>query len=57
VTMGLTGGNVAVSVAFGLLSNFIYLLFAKYFNEECSTHIDPPAVAIELVTLILGFVF
>jgi len=57
VTMGLTGGNVVVSVAFGLLSNFIYLLFAKYFNEECSTHIDPPAVAIELVTLILGFVF
>lgn len=57
VTMGLTGGNIVVSVAFALLANVIYLLFAKFFNEECSTHIDPPAVGIELVTLILGIVF
>lgn len=57
VTMGLTGGNVVLSVAFALLSNVIYLLFAKYFNEECSTHIDPPAVAIEIVTLALGLLF
>jgi hypothetical protein len=57
VTMGLTGGNIVVSVAFALLANVIYLLFAKYFNEECSTHIDPPAVGIEVVTLILGIIF
>ena len=36
VTMGLTGGNVVLSVAFALLSNVIYLLFAKYFNEVSS---------------------
>lgn len=57
VIMGLTGGNVVLSVAFALLPNVIYLLFAKYFNEECSTHIDPPAVAIEIVTLALGLLF
>lgn len=57
VTMGLTNGSIVISVAFALLSNVIFLLFAKYFNEECSTHIDPPAVGIELTTLILGLIF
>jgi hypothetical protein len=57
VAMGLTGGNVAVSVAFGMFANMIYLLFAKYFNENCSTHVDPPAVAIEVTTLVMGLIF
>ena len=51
--MAATGGNVVVSVLFGMLSNLIYLLFARYFNERCDTHIDPPAVAIEICSLIL----
>ena len=51
--MAATGANVALSIAFGMLSNLIYLLFARYFNENCDTHIDPPAVAIEICSLIL----
>ena len=51
--MAATGGNVVVSVLFGMLSNLIYLLFARYFNERCDTHLDPPAVAIEICSLIL----
>ena len=51
--MGATGGNVVVSVLFGLLANVIYLLFARYCNENCDTHIDPPAVAIAACSLIL----
>lgn len=57
VSMGLTGGNVLISVLFGVLSNLVYLLFAKYFNEDCSTHIDPPAVGIEVTTFILGLLY
>ena len=51
--MAATGGNVVASMCFGLLANVIYLLFARYCNENCDTHIDPPAVAIEVVSLIL----
>ncbi len=51
--MGATGGNVVVSVLFGMLANLIYLLFARYCNENCDTHIDPPAVAIAACSLIL----
>ena len=51
--MAATGGNVVASVLFGLLSNLIYLLFARYCNENCDTHIDPPAVAIAACSLIL----
>ena len=51
--MGATGGNVVVSVLFGMLANVIYLLFARYCNENCDTHIDPPAVAIAACSLIL----
>lgn len=54
---GTHGGNVVLSVAFALLPNVIYLLFARYFNEEFSTHIDPLAVAIELAALALGRLF
>lgn len=51
--MAATGGNVVASVLFGMLSNLIYLLFARYCNERCDTHIDPPAVAILICSLIL----
>ena len=51
--MAATGANVIVSALFGILANLIYLLFARYFNEECDTHIDPPAVAIAICSLIL----
>jgi hypothetical protein len=55
--MAATGANVGISIAFGMLSNLIYLLFARYFNEDCGTHIDPPAVAIAICSLILTLCF
>ncbi len=55
--MAATGGNVVLSAGFGMLANLIYLLFARYFNENCDTHIDPPAVAIEICSLILWTCF
>lgn len=55
--LALTGGSIPVACLFGLISNHIYLLFAKYFNENCSTHIDPPAVGIAVATLLLNVIF
>lgn len=55
--LGLTGGNIVIAVLFGLVSNVIYLLTAKYFNEQCSTHVDAPAVAIFVTSLLLNLIF
>ena len=57
VTLGLTGGNMILAILFGLLANTIYLVFSKYFNEDCSTHIDGPAVGIAVTTLLLNIIF
>ena len=57
VTLGLTGGNVALAILFGCLTNIVYLLVAKYFNEDCSTHVDGPAVAIFLSSMVLNLIF
>ena len=57
VTLGLTGGNMILAVVFGLIANTIYLVFSKYFNEDCSTHIDGPAVGIAVTTLLLNTIF
>lgn len=57
VTLGLTGGNIVLAVLFGWIANMLYLVFSKYFNEDCSTHIDGPAVAIAVTTLVLNLVF
>lgn len=57
VTLGLTGGNMILAVVFGLIANTIYLVFSKYFNEDCSTHIDGPAVGIAATTLLLNIIF
>ena len=57
VTLGLTGGNMILAIAFGVLANTIYLVFSKYFNEDCSTHIDGPAVGIAVTTLLLNIIF
>ena len=55
--MAASGGDVLFSVVWGLIANVIYLLFARYCNEDCDTHIDPPAVAIELCSLVLFIVW
>lgn len=51
--MAATGGNVVLATIFGMIANLIYLLFARYCNENCDTHIDPPAVAIAIMSFIL----
>lgn len=55
--LAVTGGNIIVAVIFALIANHSYLLFAKYFNEDCSTHLDPPAVGIVVGTLLLTLIF
>ena len=57
VALGLTGGSIPIAIFFALIANHVYLLFAKYFNEDCSTHIDPPAVGIAVGTLLLNLIF
>lgn len=49
--------RVFYGVMFGLLAQVIFFLFAAVFNTDCSTHIDPPAVAIGICSLILFTVF
>jgi hypothetical protein len=55
--LAVTGGNIAIAIVFATLANHIYLVFAKYFNEDCSTHIDPPAVGIFVGSLLLNLIF
>ncbi len=55
--LAVTGGNIALAVLFGTISNVIYLLCAKYLNEDCSTHIDAPAIGIAVTTLLLNLIF
>lgn len=55
--LALTGGNLIISCIFALISNHIYLVTAKYLNEDCSTHIDGPAIGIVVATLLLNLIF
>lgn len=55
--LALTGGNIAMAVIIALIANHVYLVFAKYFNEDCSTHIDPPAVGIVVGSLLANLIF
>ena len=57
VALGLTGGSIPLAIVFALIANHTYLVFAKYFNDNCSTHIDPPAVGIAVGTLLLNLIF
>ncbi|MGN1182581.1 MAG: hypothetical protein ACI4SR_06185 [Faecalibacillus sp.] len=49
-------GSMLLAVLFGLLAHFIGLIFGMIFNTDCGTHVDPPAIAIALLSFIL-FVF
>lgn len=49
-------GNMVIAVIFGLMAHLIGLIFGMIFNSDCGTHVDPPAVAIALLSFIL-FVF
>lgn len=52
-------GNIliAVAIVFGVIAHFIGLLFGMVFNTDCGTHVDPPAVAIAICSLILFTLF
>jgi len=45
--------NIFIAIACGILAQIIFLLFVKVFNTDCGTHIDPPAVAIGFMSLII----
>lgn len=46
-------GNIVIAVIFGLIAHIIGLVFGMIFNSDCGTHVDPPAVAIALLSFIL----
>lgn len=48
--------NILIAVLFGILSQLIFTLFGTRFNVDCGTHIDPPAVAIGILSFII-FIF
>lgn len=50
-------GNILIAVAFGVIAHFVGLLFGMVLNTDCRTHVDPPAVAIAICSLILFTLF
>lgn len=46
-------GDIILSIIFGVLSQIVFTLFGFYFNYDCGTHIDPPAVSIALFSFII----
>lgn len=50
-------GNIFIAVIFGVISQIIFIVFGMIFNTDCGTHIDPPAVSIASLSLILFTVF
>ena len=50
-------GNILIAVAFGGIAYCIGLLFGMALNTDCGTHVDPPAVAITICSLILFTLF
>lgn len=50
-------GNILLSVIFGIIAHLIMTIFGITFNVDCGTHIDPPAVAIGSLSLIIFTLF
>lgn len=50
-------GDIVLSILFGLLSHLLFTVFGIFFNVDCGTHIDPPAVAIGLFSYIIFLSF
>lgn len=50
-------GNILISVIFGIIAHLIMTIFGITFNVDCGTHIDPPAVAIGSLSLIIFTLF
>ncbi len=50
-------GNLAIAVLFGVLGQLIMIGFSAGFNTDMKTHIDPPAVAIAICSLLIFTIF
>ena len=55
--MFVQSGDVLLSIIFGIFAHMCFTLFVKYFNIDCGTHIDPPAVVIGTLSFIIFTVF
>ncbi len=53
----LYSGNVLIAVLFGILSQFIMIVFSAGMNTDMDTHIDPPAVSIATCSLLIFTLF
>ena len=49
-------GNLLITVLFTIAAQLIFTVFGMKCNTDCDTHIDPPAIAIALLSFII-FVF
>lgn len=50
-------GSILMAIVFGVLAEIVFQIFGKIYNTDCGTHIDPPAVAIALFSLIIFTLF
>ena len=50
-------GNIAMGIIFGVISHMINYFFSEICNVECGTHVDGPAVAIAICSLVLFMFF
>lgn len=46
-------GNLVLAVIFGVIAQLIFIVFSLLFNSNAKTHIDPPAVAILICSLVI----
>lgn len=53
----MASGSLVIAVLFGLLAHAVFMVFAAFFNMGCGSHIDPPAVAIGICSLLIFAIF
>lgn len=46
-------GDILISILFGIISHLLFTVFGIIFNVDCGTHIDPPAVSIGTMSLMI----
>ena len=50
-------GNIFITVLFTIAAQLIFTVFGMKCNTDCDTHIDPPAIAIALLSFIIFVCF
>lgn len=53
----LASGNLYVGLAFGIVAAILGTIYVHIFNSKCDTHIDPPALTIATLTLVVALFF